>query len=291
MTALKIITIILFILLTIVTVKMHPEMHQPMLIEPANFKVVRESDYLMNRETMPVAKTTATKEIKVNTTAPEPKTETKYVQTYSTPEYEQEKTVYMPQPQKKETTKTVNTASNNDADIEMLQKLIDNQARKLEQVQTPSQEEEIVLAQPQPKPQQVQKPVQSQNRNPYMTEEEEIIAWNKWRSDIQNQIMMDSNIDYAPLGTIFLFSCVVDKYGNVSNIKTWTSNPNYTSVAKENVKPAIANLQGKPILKFPRGTQRTSTVFTGAFLIGVEDRYSTPNDYADFEKVMRYVQH
>lgn len=42
MAALKIITILLFVLLTILTVKISPEMHQPMLIEPANFKLVRE---------------------------------------------------------------------------------------------------------------------------------------------------------------------------------------------------------------------------------------------------------
>ena len=167
--------------------------------------------------------------------------------------------------------------------IELLQKFIEAQSPEQEPVvekKTKTHNTQVnTRAEQQPK-----------SKNPYMTEEEEIIAWNKWRSDIQNQIMIDSKIDYAPLGTIFLFSCVIDKYGNVSNIKTWTSNPDYQSLAKEKVKPAIANLQGKPILKFPRGTQRTSTVFNGAFLIGIEDRFSTPNDYADFEKVMRYVQ-
>ena len=38
-----------------------------------------------------------------------------------------------------------------------------------------------------------------------MTEQEEIIAWNKWRSAVQNRIMDDSKIDYAPLGTVFMF--------------------------------------------------------------------------------------
>lgn len=280
MAALKIITIILFVLLTVVTVQIHPEIHQPMLIEPANFKVVRESDYLMNRKTMPVAKTTVSKEVKVNTQTPEPASQTKYIQTYSTPEQEKEKTVYIPPAPKKDRTQN-SQDSNTENQLEMLQRVIDAQNRAM------SESPKRVSSPQRTQNQNVQKP---KSKNPYMTEEEEIIAWNKWRSDIQNQIMLDSRIDYAPLGTIFLFSCVVDKYGNVSNIKTWTSNPDYTSVAKNKVKPAIANLQGKPILRFPRGTQRTSTVFNGAFLIGVEDRFSTPNDYADFEKVMRYVQ-
>ena len=118
-----------------------------------------------------------------------------------------------------------------------------------------------------------------------MTEQEEIIAWNKWRSNLQNQIMNDSDIDYAPLGTMFMFTFVVDKYGNVSNIKVECSNPNYMNVARNNVKPAIARLQKKSILNFPRGTQRTSTVVTGVFLIGTQNRYSTPNDYSGYERV------
>ena len=282
MTALKIITIVLFFILTIITVHIHPDMHQPMIIEPANFKLVRESDYLVNRETMPVAKTTATKK-DINVGISPVQEEKKEINTdidisdiNST-----EKIVKLTEEKPK--VKKQNVNKNTDNQLELLQKFIEAQSPEQEPVvekKTKTHNTQINT-----RPEQ-----QPKSKNPYMTEEEEIIAWNKWRSDIQNQIMIDSKIDYAPLGTIFLFSCVIDKYGNVSNIKTWTSNPDYQSLAKEKVKPAIANLQGKPILKFPRGTQRTSTVFNGAFLIGIEDRFSTPNDYADFEKVMRYVQ-
>lgn len=279
MTALKIITIILFVLLTIVTVSIHPEMHQPMRIEPANFKLVRESDLLNYKEQMPVAKVTSQpKEIQVNTEEPS-SSQTKYVNTYSNPTKEKEKIVYNPPSPKKTQTKDEDTMNQ----LEMLQHLL-NQVEQSEQpVEKPKTAEPKPAV---PKPVQTQKP-KTTFKNPYMSEQEEIIAWNKWRSDIQNQIMVDSNIDYAPLGTMFLFSCVIDKYGNVSNIKAWSSNPSFTSVAKNNVKPAIARLQGKPILKFPRGTQRTTTVFNGAFLIGIEDRFSTPGDYADFERIMR----
>ena len=261
-------------------------MHQPILIEPANFKLVRESDYLINRETMPVAKTTATKK-DVNIDISSNQTEEKELPIDPSVSKDDSIENIIKITNEKPKAKERHVRTNTDNQLEMLQKFIE------------AQEQEPVTIEEKPKthhPQIETKPSNERNiqqpksKNPYMTEEEEIIAWNKWRSDIQNQIMIDSRIDYAPLGTIFLFSCVIDKYGNVSNIKTWTSNPDYQSIAKEKVKPAIANLQGKPILKFPRGTQRTSTVFNGAFLIGIEDRFSTPNDYADFEKVMRYVQ-
>lgn len=286
MTAIKIITIVLFFILTIITVHIHPDMHQPILIEPANFKLVRESDYLINRETMPVAKTTATKK-DVNIDISSNQTEEKELPIDPSVSKDDSIENIIKITNEKPKAKERHVRTNTDNQLEMLQKFIE------------AQEQEPVTIEEKPKthhPQIETKPSNERNiqqpksKNPYMTEEEEIIAWNKWRSDIQNQIMIDSRIDYAPLGTIFLFSCVIDKYGNVSNIKTWTSNPDYQSIAKEKVKPAIANLQGKPILKFPRGTQRTSTVFNGAFLIGIEDRFSTPNDYADFEKVMRYVQ-
>ncbi len=286
MTAIKIITIVLFFILTIITVHIHPDMHQPILIEPANFKLVRESDYLINRETMPVAKTTATKK-DVNIDISSNQTEEKELPIDPSISKDDSIENIIKITDEKPKPKERHVKTNTDNQLEMLQKFIE------------AQEQEPVTIEEKPKthhPQIETKPSNERNiqqpksKNPYMTEEEEIIAWNKWRSDIQNQIMIDSRIDYAPLGTIFLFSCVIDKYGNVSNIKTWTSNPDYQSIAKEKVKPAIANLQGKPILKFPRGTQRTSTVFNGAFLIGIEDRFSTPNDYADFEKVMRYVQ-
>ena len=123
--------------------------------------------------------------------------------------------------------------------------------------------------------------------NPYMTEEEEIIAWNVWRSNIHNQIMKDSDIGSAFVGTIFSFSFIVDKFGNVSNIKVEAFPPLFMDIARDGVKPAIAKLQGKPILNFPRGTKRTSTVVEGKFAVGTVNRFSTPGEYSDYERVVR----
>lgn len=284
MAALKIITILLFVLLTILTVKISPEMHQPMLIEPANFKLVRDSDLLMDKNKIPVAAPSSqSKDIEVKVSQPQ-ETQTKYVQTQTPETKSQEKIVYNPQLPKKVQTKPVDN-QNTTNQLELLNRII-KQTEQEEHKPQPVQQPAKPVQKP-PVTQPVQPPKTSTFKNPYMTEQEEIIAWNKWRSDLQNRIMVDSRIDYAPLGTAFLYSCVIDKYGNVSNIKTWSTNSNFTAAAKSKIKPAIANLQGQPILRFPRGTQRTSTVFTGAFIMGTEDRFSSPSDYSDFERILR----
>ena len=54
MDLLKVAVIILFVILTVFTVKFPPQMHQAMIIEDADFKLVRISDTLEN---IPVAKT------------------------------------------------------------------------------------------------------------------------------------------------------------------------------------------------------------------------------------------
>ncbi len=55
MDLLKILTVILFIVVTIVTLKIHPDMHQPMVIENENFKLTRISDTLVTKN-IPVSR-------------------------------------------------------------------------------------------------------------------------------------------------------------------------------------------------------------------------------------------
>ena len=61
-------------------------------------------------------------------------------------------------------------------------------------------------------------------------------------------------------------------------------------IARNGVKPAITNLQKKPILNFPRGSQRTSTVVTGSFILGSQNVYSNPNDYSDLNIVLLHLK-
>jgi len=108
-------------------------------------------------------------------------------------------------------------------------------------------------------------------------------AWNLWRSNIQNKIIDDVKIDYAPLGIIYRYTFNVDNIGNIWDIKISCSYPEYEKYAKKSLETAITNLQKTPILKFPDGSKRKYTTFNGLFLIGTQARYATPNNYSDYE--------
>ena len=119
-----------------------------------------------------------------------------------------------------------------------------------------------------------------------LTEEEEIIAWNKWRSDLQNKLMRDSKIA-APIGTSFEFSFTVDKFGTISNLKTWSSNPSYTPLAVRVIKPLLLSYQKTAILNFPTGSKRVITNVNGGFTMAHSSRFSSPADYNDYERVTK----
>lgn len=271
---LKVFVIISFVIATILTLKFHPEMHHPLIIEDENFKLTRISDTISTKN-IPIRTTTNTQTTQTTPKQTEINTQQTIEQIIQAPvqqpELKQIETINInPTKPKKEIDKTI--PEEDLSQIELLQQLL-NEVEK-----------EYNIQENQPK-QTNTYPKNSNFNNPYMTEQEEIIAWNKWRSNVQNQIMRNSNIEYAPLGTMFTFNFVVDKFGNVSNIKVNCSNPNYMDVARNNVKTAISKLQKQPILNFPKGTQRKSTVVQGYFFIGLEERYSTPNNFSDFERI------
>ena len=120
-----------------------------------------------------------------------------------------------------------------------------------------------------------------------LTAQEEEIAWNVWRSNLQNKIMRDSKLPNIPIGTVFKISFDVDKYGKITNLQTWSLDSRYTPYAIEFIAPVIKSYQGKSILDFPQGSQRTKTTFTGGWKIATTSKYSTPNDYNDTERVIK----
>lgn len=183
------------------------------------------------------------------------------------------------------------TAKTSQQKVQVANKTTSNVVSKTPtQVKTQVQEP-VVKKQASVVPQKVeQPPVQSpkiEQQTPQkkvLTESEETIVWNKWRSDLQNQIMRDTKIG-APQGTVFRFSFTVDKFGNMSNIKVWSDNPVYTDLAVRVIKPIISGYQKKAILNFPEGTKRTIVNANGGFAISNRTEYSTPENYNDVEKV------
>lgn len=134
-----------------------------------------------------------------------------------------------------------------------------------------------------PKPISLQQPTTSGPKK-LTPEEEEIIAWNTWRSNLQNKVMRDTKIS-APIGTRFRFSFTVDKFGNISNLKVWSENSDYTPTAVRIVKPTILGYQGQNILNFPPKSKRVITNVNGGFTIWYNAGYSSPSDYSDYERV------
>lgn len=293
---LKVSVVVLFVILTIITIRIHPEIHQPMVIEDADFKLVRVSDTITS-QTTPV--TTVRPTVTQQTVTVEPQ-QTKQVQqsvniatpkATETPNYVQVETPQQTRPVKiklpKKDTQT-QTVVQEPSQNELLRRLLNTDIEDTKALEENSRKLAQSMQKNNRAPQQTYKQPQqtSTHKNPYMTEQEEIIAWSRWRSNIHNQVMKDSNAGVAPYGTVFSFSFLVDKYGNVSNVKVSCSNNYCMNIARDNLKPAIMHLQRKPILNFPRGTQRTSTVVSGSFLIGSEDKFSTPSNFSDFERVV-----
>ena len=120
-----------------------------------------------------------------------------------------------------------------------------------------------------------------------LTAQEEEIAWNVWRSNLQNQIMRDVKLPTIPQGTKFNYTFNVDKYGKITNVKTYATPSNYTPYAIQYIAPVIRSYQGKSILNYPAGTQRTIVEAYGAWKISTSSKYSTPQDYNDVEKVIK----
>lgn len=124
-------------------------------------------------------------------------------------------------------------------------------------------------------------------QNQILTEQQEEIEWNIWRSNLQNQIMKDVRLPIIPQGIVFKFEFDVDMYGKISNVQTWSLTSAYTPYAIQYIAPVIRNYQGHSILNFPSGSSRTQTHVTGGWKIASSVKYSTPRDFNDTEKIKK----
>ncbi len=271
----NIILIILLLFMTVGIVITKPSVHKPAVVEDASFTLqslekkkpaVVKSDF---ETTLPPAQKTV-----VEKPAPVVKRIVKVIrQEVEVPQTQTTVKVSEPKPVQK----TVQTIPQQEVQTQKPVKIVEV-PKPVETVETEAPVN-LELEQKQPV-----KIVTTPVKTTPLTEKEEIIAWNKWRSDLQNKVMRDSKIN-APLGTTFYFSCTVDKFGNISNINTWSDNDYYTPLAKRVIKPVLSSYQNQPILKFPERTQRTITNVNGSFTMAYTDRYSTPADYSDYERI------
>ncbi len=113
---------------------------------------------------------------------------------------------------------------------------------------------------------------------------EEIIAWNVWRSELQNRIMDESAIE-APVGTLILFSFDVSGSGKISNLQYTCTNRKFAAEAKTDMVNILKHLEGDSILDFPTNTKRSHVRFKGGFILDYDTVYSKPSDYSDYERV------
>lgn len=131
-------------------------------------------------------------------------------------------------------------------------------------------------------------PTKIEQKQVTLTPQEEEIAWQVWRSNLQNKIMQDVKLPNVPQGTTFKFSFDVDKYGKISNVHTTSTNSAYTPYAIQYIAPVIKSYQGRSILNFPNGSKRTTTEFIGSFRINnSSNKYSTTQDYKDTERIIK----
>lgn len=179
------------------------------------------------------------------------------------------------------TIKTITTKNNTDKKVD---------TKKSETKQTQKIDNNTKTNSTVTRPQTTTKKQENKIKPSTTTKTKEEIQWNIWHSNIQNQIMKETTLPPIPKGTIFKFSFNVDKYGRISNIQTYSETPIYTPYAIEHIAPVIRSLQGRPILEFPKGSNRTITIFTGGWKITDKSKYSTPQDFQDTEVINKKVQ-
>ena len=286
------ILIVLTLVITIVIGVKQPPMHSRVMIYDSQYEIVDE------KKSPPVETVTKTEELPTMT-ADNNLTQVQIVfQEQEQPKVTQEvKRVETPKTVTKSNQNKVETSQKTTPQIKTttqkpVVKTEQKQNQKTEQkttVQPKTQTQQVTQTQTHTPQTQTVKQTQAPKANTVtvLTQQQEEIAWNVWRSNLQNQLMKDTRMPNIPIGTVFKVSFDVDRNGRVSNVQTWSTDSKYTPYAIEFIAPVIKSYQGKSILDFPQGSQRTKTTFTGGWKISQTARYSTPANYNDIEKVTK----
>ncbi len=268
----KLILQILLILLIVSTISIcatKPDMHKNVIVYDSAYKLVQENEVTTETEEVPIMEMPAkpvqttiraekvTEPIKTETKAQQLKQVQVKTQPKAVTQQRQQVTTQKQEPVKVQQTK-----------VETPKVVQKTETKKVEQPKT------------------IQK-IEKAEQPKVLTEQEETIAWNIWRSNLTNKIMQDTKLPIIPAGVVFRFSFTVDKYGKVSNVQTWSETPTYTPYAIQYIAPVIRSYQGRDILRFPSGTQRFTTEAKGGWRISTTEKYSTPQDYNDIEKIRK----
>ena len=276
------ILLIFVIVATISICAIQPEMHKNMIVYDSDYTLVTEDEVktetkdvpVMEMPAKPVEKTTVVeKKFEPVVTTSKAQTTSVKQQAKTTPKQTTTTKQTVTKPQTQTVTKPAVTAVTKPKVVKQTQKIETPKVEKTEKAVTSAPV------------QVVQK--ESISTPKVLTQQEETIAWNKWRSALTNQIMQDTKLPPIPNGVLFQFSFTVDKFGKISNVQTGANPSSYTPYAIQYVAPVIRSYQGRSILNFPEGTARTSTQVTGKWRISSTEKYSTPQDYNDVEKVVR----
>ncbi len=244
--------ILVFLCVTMLICIFRPKTHKPIVFENRKFTLALMSQKAENEP------------VNVSVEVETPKIDIPELPKIETPKIENKKSVKSQtsaiQSQKTKTSQTKVQKSEEKPTIS--QKPVTQKPQKPAQSQINTQQNEKQIKTPVKQETTEKKEVVTKS---VLTQEEiEVIEWNRWRSELQNKLMKDSKIA-APVGTSFNFSFTVDKFGNISNLKTWSNNPSYTPLAVRNIKPLLLSYQQTAILKFPEKSKRVITNVSGGF--------------------------
>ena len=303
--------ILLTIIATICVAITKPQMHKPLMVYDSDYKIVTQTQAdtkttpsqdipTVNQEVKEYKPQIERVEQRADVVFTPPKVKVEKIASKAAPLIKTEKvtsktptTVKVEKKEVPSSVKTIVEKYSNPSTVKVQEPVKTNvvQPKKVEEkkvVQQPVVKQETKPKQiSQPQTQTVHLPAVQPTKTAAQLAREEEIAWNKWRSRLQNQIMADVRMPNIPYGVIFKFSFTVDKYGKISNVQTWSTTPNYTPHAIQYIAPVIRSYQGRAILNFPSGSNRVSTEVVGAWKISNSSKYSTPQDYNDTERVTR----
>ena len=288
--------IFLYIFITVFVLIIHPDMHKPVTLENTNFKI---KDQLMN----PTSRVVSDFEVKV-----------KFVRTQKKIAKTPDKTIHIKPDDDKQLSLDLQTGSeirqsdleleddsnqiNTEMDINLTgsqdsyqeqninfsdqEMLFTEQDLDISDLQRPMAETDLNLEIPQDNVE--LKASDEVGNRKFKGSREEIIAWNVWRSELQNRIMDESAIE-APVGTLILFAFDVSENGRITNLTYSCSNRKFAATAKSDMISILKRLEGDPVLNFPANTQRKKVRFKGGFLLDYTTQYSSPADYSDYERI------